>query len=215
MRRLFGLLLVSALALGTTSATAQPPGNKGDKGGDKGGRGGEGRPVDPEAMVKRLMSFDKNKDGKLSKDEMTDERLKAMFDRIDTDKKGVVTKEQITAFFTKEAAAGAQGPGGPGGPPGGGPGGPGGRMGPPKPGVILPPQLQDELKMTDAQKKQLEELQKEVDAKLAKILTDAQKQQIKEMGNRGPGGPGGPGGPPGGGPGGPPGAPPGGNRPPN
>ena len=71
--------------------------------------------------------------------------------------------------------------------------------GPPRPGQILPPFLQERLSLTADQKKQLEELQKEVDAKLAKILTDEQKQQLKEMRERGPGG-GPPGfGPPGGG----------------
>jgi Spy/CpxP family protein refolding chaperone len=58
------------------------------------------------------------------------------------------------------------------------------------------------LQITDAQKKQLDELQKEMDAKLDKILTDEQRKQLKEMKERGPGGFGPPGGP--GGPGGPP-----------
>jgi len=149
MRRTFGILLVSGLALASTAGMAQPPaGGKGDKGEKKGpppGQGGQ--------------------------------------------------------------------PGQPGGAGQGGAGGGRGMMGPPKPGQILAPHLQEQLKLTDAQKKQLDELQKDVDAKLAKILTDAQKKQIQEMGQRGPGGPGG--GPPGGGPGGPPPGGPGGNRPPN
>ena len=69
-----------------------------------------------------------------------------------------------------------------------GPGGPGGRM-MPQPGVLLPSFLQEALKMTAEQKKQVEELQKEVDAKLAKILTADQLKQLKEMKDRGPGGP--------------------------
>jgi Spy/CpxP family protein refolding chaperone len=70
----------------------------------------------------------------------------------------------------------------------------------------MPPRLQETLKLTDDQKKAVAELQKEVDAKLDKILTDEQKKQLKEMRNRRPprrdngpdGGPGGdrPGGPP-------------------
>jgi EF hand len=110
---------------------------------------------------------------------------------------------------------GPRGPGRFGGP--GGPGrfgGPGGPMGqPPKPGRILPEFLQNRLQLTAEQKKQLGALQKEVDTQLQKILTDAQKKQLKEFaerrgrfGRRGPGGfgPGGPGGPRGGfGPGGP------------
>lgn len=81
----------------------------------------------------------------------------------------------------------------------------GGRFGPPQPGQILPTFLQDQLKLTDDQKKQVEALQKEVDDKLARILTDDQKKQLKEMRERRPGGFGGgfgkggfgpPGGPP-------------------
>jgi hypothetical protein len=87
--------------------------------------------------------------------------------------------------------------------------------GPPKTGEIMPPFLRDMLKMTDDQKKQLDEIQKEVDAKLDKVLTEEQKKQLKNMPVPGFGPPGGPGGPPGfaggqGGPGGPPGGGPGG-----
>jgi hypothetical protein len=62
----------------------------------------------------------------------------------------------------------------------------------------MPPFLQDSLKLTADQKKQLEDLQKDVDGRLAKILTDEQKKQLKDMRDRGPGGfgPPPPGGPP-------------------
>jgi hypothetical protein len=85
----------------------------------------------------------------------------------------------------------------------GGKGGFGGGFGPPQPGQVMPAFLQEMLKMTDEQKKQIADLQKDVDAKLDKILTDDQKKQLKEMKDRakaftGPPG----GGPPGGGPGG-------------
>jgi hypothetical protein len=102
--------------------------------------------------------------------------------------------------------------------PAGGPGfgGPGGFRLPP-PGVILPPPLQDALQLTEAQKKQLADLQKEVDEKLEKLLTEEQRKQFKELKERGPGGPFvipiGPGGPPGGPGGGPPGGFPGGPPP--
>jgi Spy/CpxP family protein refolding chaperone len=96
----------------------------------------------------------------------------------------------------------------PGKQPGGGPGGfqP---FAPPQPGEILSGFLQDVLKLDADQKKQVAELQKEIDAKLAKILSADQKKTMENMrpkGGFGPGGPGGgPGGaPPGGAPGGPP-----------
>ena len=94
----------------------------------------------------------------------------------------------------------------------GGPGGPGGKggFGPPPLGQVMPVFAQEQLKLTDTQKKDLEAIQKDVDARIEKLLTEDQKKAYKELKERGPGrGPGGPGGP-GGRPGGP-----GGNPPPN
>jgi hypothetical protein len=53
--------------------------------------------------------------------------------------------------------------------------------GPPQAGQLLSPSLQEKLKLTDEQKKQLAEFQKEVDGKLEKLLTDEQKKQLKGM----------------------------------
>src|SRR5262249_26763377 len=90
-----------------------------------------------------------------------------------------------------------------GGPPPGGPT-PGGPGGPPQPGKILTPQQQDALKLTSEQKKQLETIQKGIDAMLDNLLTADQKKQLKSMQPAPPimAGPGGPGrgGPPGGAP---------------
>lgn len=107
--------------------------------------------------------------------------------------------------------------------PAGGPGmgGPGGGMvfRLPAPGVILPDPVQGALQLTDAQKKELAALQKDVDEKLEKLMTEEQRKQWKALkdGAGGPpmafGPPGGGFGPPGGGfgpPGGFPGGPPGG-----
>jgi hypothetical protein len=208
-----GLVCATALMF---EAAAQQPGGKPDD-------TGKARPKDysNDPLVVKMMAFNKKKDGKLTKDEVTDERLHRLFDMADTNKDGIVTKEELMALAAKLEAeygqgGGRGGPGGPGGPGGRGPGGPGGRGGfgpggPPQPGQILPPFLQERLNLTADQKKQVEELQKEVDARLGKILTDEQKKQLKEMpqgfgpggpggrgrGGRGPGGPGGP--PPGGG----------------
>jgi hypothetical protein len=187
-------------------------------------------PSAADALVSRLMKFDKNKDGKLTRDEITDERLLPLFERADANHDGVVTADELKALHAKEGAdlgfgrrggrgrpdletanngppgerrgppggAGPDGPGGgpddPNGPgdgpgrrPGGlGRGGPGGFGGPPQPGQILPDRLQETLKLTDDQKKQVADLQKEVDAKLAKILTEDQQRQLKEMRNRRP-----------------------------
>jgi outer membrane protein assembly factor BamB len=77
--------------------------------------------------------------------------------------------------------------------PAGGPGrgSPAGFAMPPRPGQVLPSSLQERLKLTAEQKKQYEELQKQVDAKLDKIYTAEQKKQLKEMRDAFRGGPGG------------------------
>ncbi|MBX3397652.1 MAG: CotH kinase family protein [Gemmataceae bacterium] len=98
--------------------------------------------------------------------------------------------------------------------PGGGPGG--GRMFVmPRPGEVMPEPLQDMLRLTEKQKKELAAIQKETDEALEKLLTPEQRKQLKEMrdnvlrpGFGGPPGGGFPGGPPPGGPGGFPGGPP-------
>ena len=92
---------------------------------------------------------------------------------------------------------------------------PGGSL--PQPGQFMAPTAQARLKMTPDQKKQLQALQKEADAKLAELFTDEQKKQFKELqANAARGGtiaggagspPPGPGGPPGGAGGPPSGAP--------
>ena len=70
----------------------------------------------------------------------------------------------------------------PGGFPGPFPGGfPPAPFAPPQPGQVLPTFIQDQLKLTAEQKKQLAELQKEVDDKLAKILTAEQKKSLQEV----------------------------------
>jgi len=117
---------------------------------------------------------------------------------------GLLTAEQRKQLKEMREGFGRGGPGGPGGPdgppPDGGSGGPppfrgaGGFGGPPRPGQLLPLFLQERLNLTSEQTKQLEVLQKESDAKLAKVLTGEQAKQLEEMRNRfgrgrpGPGG---------------------------
>ena len=76
-----------------------------------GGRGGPGG--GPQEMVTRLMEFDKNSDGVLTKEELP-ERMQGLMERGDADKDGKLTKDELTK------SAGSMR--------GGGPGGPGGRM---------------------------------------------------------------------------------------
>ena len=74
-----------------------PPGGPAAGGPD--GQHREGPPqtgsgADPEDMVKNLMGFDKNGDGKLSKDELP-ERMQGMFERGDSNKDGFLSPDEI------------------------------------------------------------------------------------------------------------------------
>jgi hypothetical protein len=74
-----------------------------------------------------------------------------------------------------------KGPGGKGPDKGKGPAGfGGGPPGRPQPGQILPPFLQDMLKLTDAQKEKVGKLQKDISGKLDKILSGDQKKQFAD-----------------------------------
>src|SRR5262249_45332823 len=99
------------------------------------------------------------------------------FDRVLT----AAQKKQIQSVFA------------PPGPPPGGPG-PGDS---PQPAKIFSPTQQDTLKLSPGQRKRLEEIQKEIDARLETLLTEDQKKQLQAMQRRPGGGPG-RGGPPGG-----------------
>jgi len=87
----------------------------------------------------------------------------------------------VTTATTENQSKPSGGFGRGGGMGGGGMRGGRGRFGgPPQPGPILPPFLQGRLELTDEQKKQVDALQKEVDARLAALLTDVQKKALKE-----------------------------------
>src|SRR4051794_5756428 len=92
-----------AAAMTVISAGAQPaPGGRGPGGGGAGGGGGG------ESLLTRMMTFDKNGDGQLTKDEVTDARLSRLFERADANQDGVVTKEELTALVERERNAQVQ-----------------------------------------------------------------------------------------------------------
>jgi Spy/CpxP family protein refolding chaperone len=125
-----------------------------------GGRGGFGA-FDPESQKKRA--------------DLQKEALAAAT-KLLNDKQKTTLKDLIGEPYTLVFAPGGFGPGGGGGfGPGFGPGGGG------QPGTILSTRTQDQLKLTDEQKKKLEELQKDLDSKLEKLLTEEQMKQLKDM----------------------------------
>jgi hypothetical protein len=58
---------------------------------------------------------------------------------------------------------------------------PGGSGNPAHPGKIFSPAQQDTLKLSSEQRKRLEEIQKEIDTRLATLLTEEQKKQLQAM----------------------------------
>jgi hypothetical protein len=108
MRMRTGLLVTCGIFLAAAFVMAQPP--------DRGkGKGGKGAASDNTDLITYMMSFNKKKDGKLTKKELTDKRLHRLFDRADTNKDGVVTRQELEALLAKEAEA-FGGPPGKGGP---------------------------------------------------------------------------------------------------
>ena len=193
----FSALLVLMLIDGLSAVQAQGPDDRPQR------RGRETRTAPTvENIVARMMAFDKNKDGQLTKDEITDPRLMRVFERADANHDGIVTRDEMSALAKKMMAEmgssrGGPGGGGPdgddgpgGGPGGGGFGGPRGfGFGPPpprrKPGEVLPAELQNDLDLTADQKAKVAELQKEVIVKMDKILTEKQKAAaLKTIGPR-------------------------------
>ncbi len=168
MRITTGLMAIGIAWSVGAIATAQPPGGPG---------GGLSRSADVSDLESRMMAFDANKDGKLTRAELTDDRLVRLFGRADADKDGTVTKAELDALGEKEHIEDRGGPGF------GGPGGP-----PSRPGEVLSPMLQERLDLSDEQRSQVEKLQAEVDARLEKILNDEQKSTLQAARRRGPGG---------------------------
>ena len=114
----------------------------------EGGRPGQGgRPTGAGSrggsFAERLLAYDKNKDGKISKDE-SPEFLKQRFDQLDSNKDGSIDKKEIEALAARFSGGRSQRPGGgaggrpqrPGGGEGGRPQRPGGAEGgrPQRPG---------------------------------------------------------------------------------
>ena len=51
-------------------------------------------------------------------------------------------------------------------------------------GQVLPPAVQTRLQLTDEQKKEIEKIQKEAEAKIMKVLNDDQKKQLEQLKKR-------------------------------
>lgn len=77
-----------------------------------GGPGRDSRGAKSEQMVSRLMNFDENKDGKLSKEELP-KRLHNLLSRADANQDDFATKEELAKLNPQDSRARRGGPGGP------------------------------------------------------------------------------------------------------
>lgn len=81
----------------------------GGRPGEGGRRGERGRPVSSDQFLDRVMSFDENKDGKLSRKEIP-ERMQRMLDRGDANEDGSLDRDELKKMFEQfQGGRGGQG----------------------------------------------------------------------------------------------------------
>jgi outer membrane protein assembly factor BamB len=136
------------------------PGGPGGRG--PGGRGGFGGPPRPGQILPGFFHFVLNLNDDQTK------QLDGLQKTVDERLEKILADEQNKQL--KEEGNGGRGRRGPGG-----------FGGFPQPGQVLAPSVQERLKLSDEQKQQIAELQKEVDGKLGKILNADQKKQLDDM----------------------------------
>ncbi len=89
---------------GRPGGAGGPPGEAGGQGGPGGATQRGGGNVD---FVTKLMQYDKNGDGKVTKDELP-EQLQWVLDRADTNKDGAIDRQEAEAFAKKTSQSGGQ-----------------------------------------------------------------------------------------------------------
>ena len=77
---------------------------RGEGRGEGRGAGQAAAGASPDELLQTLLAFDKNKDGKLQKDEVPD-RMQGLFTRGDTNKDGILTASEIRGLATTQAAS--------------------------------------------------------------------------------------------------------------
>lgn len=132
------------------------------------GPGRAGRPVPIGDFIDRVMAFDKNKDGKVTREELP-ERMQDLIERGDTNKDGALDREELKALAEKmDQDRPPRGPGGP--PPGRGPNGPG-----------APERALDQLKLTEAQQTRADEILRANRDEVRKLLDQNRDKLLRQM----------------------------------
>ena len=109
MRKMAYILPALFGAVAVLSYASAQTGSKTDKDTTKDKKDYSNAPI-----VQKMMAFNKKKDGKLTREELTDKRLHRLFDEADANQDGVVTAEELTALVEKMAAQDKKQGGGPG-----------------------------------------------------------------------------------------------------
>jgi Ca2+-binding EF-hand superfamily protein len=105
-----------------TEDELRPQGGPGPgPGRQEGGPRGEASAMSAEDTVNAMMQFDRNKDGRLTKDEVP-ERMQGVFARNDANQDGILTREELLQAAARQSQSAERAEGGRRG----GPGGPGG-----------------------------------------------------------------------------------------
>jgi hypothetical protein len=152
--------------------------------GGPGGRGGRGLTEDQ--IVERILTFDKNKDGKITKDELP-ERMQDLIAKGDTNKDGALDKDEIKKLAADLAREGGfrgfDGRGGPGGRGRGGPGGFAGRGGPSGPGGPAGglTRAVDDLNLSGTKKEKAETAVKAYEENVRKVTDLARSDLLVKM----------------------------------
>lgn len=131
---------------------------------------------DADEFVTRMLAFDKNHDGRVTRKEVTDPRLHRLFDRADANHDGLVTELELRNFYRTESSAFVQRHGLHGEPD---------EVGAPPISTVIPKDVQQHLDLSVAQRDKLAALQSEVDRRLKSMLTEKQQDRLKSF--RGPG----------------------------
>jgi EF hand len=189
MHRFIERWLTSALLAGFVLAgasQAQPPGQK--DGPPKGPA--QPAPISVDDIIERIMAFDKNKDGQVTRDELP-ERMHHLIELGDTNKDGALDKDEIRKLATKLAAtpAGFGGGFGEGGPvrvgvgPDSGPGVPGGFRtgGAIRSGPDVVEGVVDDLKLSGKKKEQAMAAAKAHQENVRKLMDQARAELLEKM----------------------------------
>jgi hypothetical protein len=182
---LASVLTAAVVFVGAVMAQPQE-GGRGPGGGFQGGKGrgkgkGKGGNLTASEIVDRIMSYDKNNDGKITKDELP-ERLHYLIERGDTNKDGLLDKaeiEQLASTIAQDARAGVRPPGFGGGP-FGGKGPPGGFKGKGGPGGFEQRAL-DELNLTGKTKDKAEAVLRTHQENVRKLVELARSDLLVKM----------------------------------